>query len=184
MTTANFERLWHYTIGDRYEQIVVDGILKPADAFVSKKERTCVWFSRSNSWEETANKMIGATIGGEPVNVGLNRELTHLLGGGLVRIGIHPSEAPHDWKAYKKMSGVSSKDAKALYDSAIELGSKVSDWFVSFESIPQEKWLTVEFWSGSAWVNDPSVRPDKPDDINAVLMEAAKEGKIKILPNR
>lgn len=49
-------RLWHYTIGQRIDSIIEDGMIKLATAFVPQNERPVVWCSFSPKWEETANK--------------------------------------------------------------------------------------------------------------------------------
>lgn len=42
------------------EGILADRTIRPATVGVPKAERPAVWFSLSNDWEETANKLMGA----------------------------------------------------------------------------------------------------------------------------
>jgi hypothetical protein len=50
------ELLWHYTVRPHILSILSDGVIKPATAFVSRRERPIVWFSSNQNWEQTANK--------------------------------------------------------------------------------------------------------------------------------
>ena len=59
---------------------------------------------------------------------------------------------PHDWRAFKRLSGIVPRVARALYETAISHGSHPGQWFVSFSSIRRDKWLTVETWNGEKWV--------------------------------
>jgi len=149
---------WHYTIGDRLEGILVAGELRPATAGVPAGEKPCVWFSVNQDWEPTANKLGKDGFG---VLQALTKEETHELGGGLVRIGVSPSTAPHDWRAYKRLSCVTRDEAKGLYDSAIARGSRPGDWFVSFSAVPRSQWLAIEVWDGAKWI--PFRNEDKGD---------------------
>jgi hypothetical protein len=173
--------LWHYTVGNFLNQILEDGLIRPTTLYVSPREKPCAWFTASSSWEETANKGIGAYRGSEFVSVGLDRELTHLLSGGLVRIGVLPEAAPHDWQAYKSFSGVPARTAKSLYQTAVAAGSRLSNWFVSFEPVPQSKWVCIQFWDGNQWCDDPAVRPPTPStkEANRLIIDALEAGRAR-----
>lgn len=140
-------RLFHYTTLGRFKFIEHDGLIKPATAYVKFNERPAVWFSTHPSWEPTASKLIH-TWGG--VRRATIKQMID-NDGGLVRIEIAPETAPYCWREFKIRSGVSSKVIKGLVRAATEQGAKPSQWFVSFDPVPRDKWLAVEHWQGSEW---------------------------------
>lgn len=141
--------LWHYTIKDYLSRIIETGEIRPATAGITAREKPCVWFSTNQTWEPTANKLIERQDGFICPGT---KETTEKYGGGLVRIGVAPETAPHNWHAFKRLSNISAKVAKAMYNAGIDSGAKPSEWFVSFNSVPRPKWLAVETWNGVAWV--------------------------------
>jgi hypothetical protein len=154
--------IWHYTVGQRYDEIVADGELLPRGSSHPGEGRHAVWFTTSDRWETTADKLLSVYINGELVLARLNTHLTHRLGGGLVRIGVVPEDAPLTWQKYKQLSGVSRDMARGLYRVAIKSGSRPGDWRCSFDAIPRSRWLAVGFWDGTNWSNDPNVRSRQP----------------------
>lgn len=141
--------LWHYTTGQCLVQILEAGSILPATAYVPKEERPIVWFSLNQSWEPGANKMLRQ---GDGTILVLNKEQTEELGGGLVRIGVAPETAPHDWHTLKELSGMSSTMAQALYRAAIESGARPGQWRGTFESVPRSKWIAMEIFKNGEWV--------------------------------
>src|SRR5262245_44666416 len=107
---------WHYTTGQKFRLIVTDGEILPATAGVPEGERPIVWFSTAPDWETTANKYLLRRDG---TIEHLDRAKTAELDGGLVRFGVAPETAPHDWEALKELSGMSSEMAQGLYRVAI-----------------------------------------------------------------
>jgi hypothetical protein len=140
---------WHYTVRQRLDGLLRDGVLPPATAGLPAGERPAVWFSSNQQWEETANQAWQRPDG--TINPG-NKEATHLLGGGLARIGVLPETAPHDWKAFKALSGIKAAKARGMYDAAIGVGARPGEWFVSFEPVPRSQWVAVEVWDGERWL--------------------------------
>jgi hypothetical protein len=148
---------WHYTIGDRFLQIAQDGIIQPATAYVVWPERPVVWFSTHPRWEPTACKMAQAP-GGRLRR--LTRAETARYGGGLVRIGVAPESAPHDWQAYRRLSGVDPGVARGLAKAAKKQRADPRQWYVSFEPVPAAVWLAVEVWGNGQWTPaDPAWPP-------------------------
>jgi hypothetical protein len=143
---------WHYTTGQRFFQIVSDGEIRPATAFVPEGERTIVWFSTNEEWEPTANK---AWIKADGSRVPQDRDGTAERGGGLVRIGVAPETAAYDWNALKQLSGMSSKMASGLYRAAIDQRARPADWWGTFETVSRDKWKAVEVWHEGRWVSVP-----------------------------
>lgn len=142
--------VYHYTIGDRLEQIVSSGEIRPAVAGVTRGERPAVWFSTNPEWEETANKPIMDKRG--RVWKG-NRETTREMGGGLVRIAVLPEAAPHTWEAFRRLSGISPRMADALERAARIEGASPDEWRVSFGAVPRAQWIDVEVWTETGWVS-------------------------------
>src|SRR5688500_10215127 len=93
---------WHYTTAKCFRKIVQDGVIRPATEGLDHGERPAVWFSLNEIWEETACK--GRIVDG--VRQPLDRDGTARYGGGLVRIGVAPVTAPHDWPAFQRTSGI------------------------------------------------------------------------------
>jgi hypothetical protein len=142
-------RLWHYTTGENFVQIVEDDAIKPATEHVPKNERPIVWFSLNQRWEQTANKG-RRTADGRRVTATM-MEMCE-LGGGLVRIGVAPETAPYDWKTLRDLSGMSSAMARGLYNAAIEQGARPGEWRGTFELVPQSQWTAVEVLRDNVWV--------------------------------
>lgn len=149
--------VWHYTIGSKLEQIMASGEIRAATTFISQGERPAVWFSSNPAWEETANKLIITPEGKQEFGT---KQTTHKLGGGLARIAVAIETAPHDWKAFQRLSGIDTKIARAMVGAAYEVGARISEWFVAFGPVTRDKWLSVEVWDGDAW------QPHTPQSSN------------------
>src|SRR5262249_4007540 len=137
---------WHYTVRQRLAGILRDGVLPLATAGLPAGERPAVWFSSNQPWAESANQAWPPPHG--TIQPG-NKEAAHLLGGGLARIGVLPETAPHDWKAFKALSGIKAAKARAMYSAAIGAGARPGEWFASFEPVPRSQWVAVEVWDGA-----------------------------------
>ena len=148
MSATHSGLIWHYTIKVRLDLILADRLIKPATAYLSPGEKPAVWFSSNQSWEETANKSYVDPDGSIHHGAKLT---THTRGGGLIRIGVDPETAPHDWQAFKSLSGINSKHAKGLYQAACQCGAHPGEWFVSFDPVSCDKWRAVEVFDGTNW---------------------------------
>jgi len=140
---------WHYTIGHRLKKILEDGEIRPATAGEPKGEKPAVWFSIHDDWEPTANKF---TVGFDGKPVVLTREQTENGGGGLCRIGVAKEMAPHNWEAHKRLSGITAKEARRIYQKAIAQGTRPGHWFTTYSAVPRSQWLAVEVCDSSRWV--------------------------------
>jgi len=138
--------VWHYTTGVVLPRILADGEIKQAVAGIEPNEKPAVWFSSHPVWEPTATK-------GVSDDNGIRRWATReeMLAVGLVRIGVMQETAPHNWMAYKRLSGVSDRMAGAMRITGYDKGARISQWFVSFDPVPREKWVSIEVWNGSEW---------------------------------
>ena len=150
--------LWHYTVVERLQRIVHGGEIRPATVGGPKRAKPAVWFSSNPVWEPTANRLWRDDIDGRTVR--LSKDQTYVLGGGLARIGVAPDVAPHDWKAYRHLSGISADQAKAIYDEAVGAGSRPGEWFATFDIVPRSKWLAVEIWDNEQWTSQRMAAPD------------------------
>jgi hypothetical protein len=140
---------WHYTVVAKLRDIVRAGVINPTPADEAVGERPAVRFSANPFWEETASEPYRDADG--VLRCG-TRESTLWSGGGLARIGVRPADAPHDWKAYKSLSGISADKARQMYEAGIAAGAKTSEWFATFDPVPAAKWVAVEVWDGTRWV--------------------------------
>jgi hypothetical protein len=144
------KRKWHYTTGECFWHIVQDGLIKPATARVPAGENPIVWFSTNPEWEPTANK---SWVNPQGTLVGLDKDATAKLGGGLVRIGVANETAPHDWHAIKELSRMSSRMSRGLYAAAVACGARPGDWWGSLEPVPRSKWIAIQIYDEGAWVD-------------------------------
>jgi hypothetical protein len=171
--------IYHYTVGAHYDRILAAGLLKPSTAYVCKSERPVVWFTRSDKWDSTANKAYGCEIGGQRAHVGLDENWTHRCFGGLVRMAIDATVAPHDWRAFKRLGGINPRTAKGLYSTALQNGVQPSNWRVSFEPVALSNCIDVDFWNGAHWQEE---RVDVPsptnDELQAMIIERCKSGEV------
>ena len=149
--------LWHYTCGDRLELIQKSGEIRPAIAGIEKGERPAVWFSSNPVWEETANKLLMDSLTGQVRS--LTKQETHEYAGGLARIAVSPETAPINWDRFSSESGASTKMLAGLRKAAYSMGSRPSQWFVSFSSVRREKWLAIELWDGEKWITAATGQP-------------------------
>ena len=142
-------RRWHYTTGDCLQQILESECIRPATACVPDGERPAVWTTTSPRWDETANK---SYIDDRGVRRSGDRTTTERLGYGLARIEVRPEAAPIDWTTFKATSGIDPRIASGLARTGKRLGSRPTDWFVSYEPIALEDWLSIEVWRSGKWV--------------------------------
>ena len=139
--------IWHYTTIDHLKDIVTDGVLNVTAVGVKAREKPAVWFSTQQDWESTANKAI--SFDGISYHTATPEEMDTTCG--RARIGVAEETAPHDWKAFKRLSGIRAINAKALYQTALGQGAKPNDWRVSFETVATHKWLRVEVFEDGKW---------------------------------
>lgn len=142
--------VWHYTVQERLQHILTEGVIRPAPIAGLHRVKPAVWFTTQSDWDPMANRLWQNPQGRW---VRLNKDQTIVLFGGLSRIAVPKDVAPLDWKAYREKSGLPSKVSKAIYDEAVTLGSRPGQWFAAFDSVPREKWLSVELWEEEAWVH-------------------------------
>jgi hypothetical protein len=144
------ERLaWHYTIFDRFVDIVADGEIRPATAAVPNGERPIVWFSLNQHWEQTANKAL-RTADGRLIGLDMQGTMEH--GRGLIRIGVRQERAPHTWRELKRLAGMGEDIAGGLVRMARRDGADPRDWRGTFDPVQRADWSTVETFVDGSWV--------------------------------
>ena len=145
--------VWHYTTVQRLNLIAQSGVIQPSAPTRERSEKPVVWFSSKPDWDATANLVVTTA---NQTRRHASTDETIIVGGGLARIGVSADLAPYDWKHYKKLSGVSPRRAKAMYDRATMVGSRPSWWRVSLEAVPRSGWQSVEIWNDFEWLADAS----------------------------
>ena len=143
------KRLFHYTVGVRFEQILDDGAIKPATAGINTwAERPVVWLTYRSAWEPTANKL---AMGPQGKVISLDEERTASVGKGLFRISVDENDlALVTWTEFRAESGVPPKVARSLQRRACDQGSNPKDWRVTYDPIDMEDWTDVEVYNGKA----------------------------------
>lgn len=142
--------LWHYLDTERLQAILRDNQIRPTTFGMPGKVKPAVWFSANPEWDPLANRQWRDDLTGRVSR--LTKDQTFVLGGGLARIGVAPDAAPHDWKAYRQISGLSAKQAKAIYDDLTSAGARPAEWFFALDSVPRARWLAVETLDVDRWV--------------------------------
>ena len=132
--------LWHYTTRQSAESIIEWGEIRQATLYLFSGERPAVWFSADQTFEATATKG------------GLNRADTHKCFG-LVRFGVLPETAPHDFRAFSELSGYPPSRLGRMKRAGAQMGASHYDWFVSFDPVPREAWQRIEQWDGQRWLD-------------------------------
>lgn len=143
------ELIWHYTTGTKMPSIQAEGVIRTSP-HVFPSEREAVWFSSNPVWERTAAKAMCDPWTGVVVTLTTMDEHIEYCGG-LYRICVAPEVAPHDWNAFRRLSGISPKYANGLREIGYRWGARISEWFVSFEPVPRSQWFGIEVWEQEAW---------------------------------
>lgn len=146
--TSTDQPIWHYTIRDFFSGIVRDRAIQPAAAYAGGKARPAVWFSTNDEWEPMAAKSLTCVDGSNRL---LQRDELHTVGITPIRISVSATIAPHTWHDFKRLGDVSPKIASHVVSLASRLNSKPSWWFATFEPVPRERWIAVEYFDGWQW---------------------------------
>jgi hypothetical protein len=121
---------WHYTTGEKFEEIVAAGFLRPTSMHIGPSERPILWFSLNQGWEQTANK------GWEERGVRrrLTMEETRVKGRGLARFGIDARRLI-PWPKLGRKARMSPETMGLLMEGAAEVGANPYDWLGTFARI-------------------------------------------------
>jgi hypothetical protein len=137
-------RVFHYTVMSKLKSILNSGEIKPATAGVHIKERPAVFCAIEKQWEPTANKGIIQDGKIYPLHT-IDEMILHA--GPLIRIEIKPEAAPYRWNDYVRLSGIDKALAKELEKVAIQSGSNVNHFFMSFKPIIQNQWVSIQIFN-------------------------------------
>lgn len=154
--------IYHYTIAEKYSQIVSDGHIKLATAGIEHPSEAAVWFTTRDDWDETAGKGICFADGNRVLSVTADMTLCHHLTDGLVRITCHDETATVDWQEYSKRAKLPRKTKYALEGFARTAGSHHRDWRVSFDPVETARFVAVDFWDGKSWQKEQRKSGEMP----------------------
>lgn len=125
---------YHYTIGYWARLIIDEGEIRPATTHIGQNEKPVVWFSTNPTWEGSANKVAD----------GEGMKASAEAGGGICRFAVAPETAPHDWEAFVRLSGIKPDTARLLKRAARKMGANTRQFFVAFDAVKRDQWLSVE----------------------------------------
>jgi hypothetical protein len=136
------EVLYHYTTGNIFRKILHQGAIEP-DRTEPKNENEVptVTFSSNPVWERTRFR-VGKLPDGQLIM--MSQQLLKEFDGGVFRILVPGELAPLTWHDMKDTCGISKEAMKGIYDFALQVGAKTSQWFATTERVPEDVWINVE----------------------------------------
>jgi hypothetical protein len=137
-STPDPPNVLHYTTGQKLDLILRSGAILPTTAKVPPHEKPVAWFSTSPQWEPTATKF--------PAPGKLGQLMTARAQGGLARIQVPASAAPHRIQDLPRLAGTTLEDWIGLLLAGIELGSDPDTWRFSLASVPVALFREVKFF--------------------------------------
>ena len=161
-------RYWHYTIFERFQSIVSDGMINTADTLVSREVKRVVWFSTNPCWEKTVVKIVLNNETGMKTELRSRDELfqfalscfnTEISPNKVnaftpVRLEADPKKVHlRSFQNYKKRSGDSKSVIKGLVQTAKKWGANPKEWYVVYEDIPLLNISHVQRWHSEEWIS-------------------------------
>jgi hypothetical protein len=134
--------VWHYTTGANLDLILRSGAIVPTTAKVPPHEKPVAWFSTSDEWEATATKV--------PVPGKLGQVMTAQAQGGLARIQVPTSAAPHRIQDLPWLAGTTPEDWLGLVLAGLELGADPGLWRFTLSPVPVPLFSAVESYDFAA----------------------------------
>ena len=128
---------WHYTTGQKLDLILRSGAILPTTAKVPPHEQPVAWFSASPQWEPTATKY--------PAAGKLGQLMTASAQGGLARIQVPTSVAPHRIQDLPRLAGTTPEDWLGLVLAGLDLGADPGSWRFTLSPVPIALFSVVEF---------------------------------------
>jgi hypothetical protein len=140
------EHIYHYTTGLKLRSIINSGFIKPTAAKIEPNEKPVAWFSTSGQWEPTATKVPIPGLAGQIV--------TAQAQGGLVRITVPGTCAPHIFPQLPLIACTSPTACIGLLLAGLELGSDPDTWRFTPTPVPTALFREVEFYdfANDRWV--------------------------------
>jgi len=130
--------LFHYTTCQKLDVIVRSGAILPTTAKVPPHEKPVAWFSTSDQWEPTASKF--------PAPGKLGQLMTASAQGGLARIQVPSSAAPHRVQDLPRLAGTTPTEWLGLLLAGLELGADPNTWRFSLAPVTVPLFREVEFF--------------------------------------
>jgi len=96
----------------------------------------------------------------------LSKRETEQHGNGLFRFGVPLDVAPLTWPEIREQSGMAPRIAQALVDSAKAAGADPRQWRGTFDDVPLDKCVAIDFWYQGKWI-DAVENQDKFLDMSA-----------------
>ena len=144
--------LWHYTTGQKYLKIISLGALltekETTPYALGSGDKGFLWFTASQKWEPTANKMWQNPDG---QTILLTKEQTEELGSGLYRFGVYLGPSFLHWKNLK--AKINKDVYKHLEGKGLAQGANPNLWYASTKPIPIEKCCRIEKHQSGQWVD-------------------------------
>jgi hypothetical protein len=167
--------VFHYTTGSMFRKILAQGAILPDRSEPdNEKEVATVNFSSNPVWEATRFR-VGRTPDGQLVM--LNKKLLNQFDGGLIRIVVPAEIAPLTWHEMRDNCGMSSQAIKGIYDFAISVGARTSEWFFSIKYVPEDTWITVEkMIEDESWIELPEDEIPNIETVEDSPVVAVPEG--------
>jgi len=163
------KELYHYTSGNVFKRILKQGsILPDRNEPDNEKEVPSVTFSSNPEWERTRFR-VGRMPDGQLVM--MSQKLLQKFDGGLIRIVVPAEIAPLTWHEMKEKCNLSSATIKGIYDFAISVGARTSQWFGTTEEVPEDIWIAVQkLDENNEWVDLPE---DEIPDVESEEIDAS-----------
>ncbi len=161
-------RYWHYTVFERFQSIVSDGMITTADTLVSREVKRVVWFSTNPCWEKTVVKIVLNNETGmktelrsrdELFNFGFfgdKKEVPHNKVNDFtpIRLEADPEKVHlRSFQNYKKRSGDSKSVIQGLVQTAKEWGANPKEWYVVYENVPLSNISLIQRWNSEEWIS-------------------------------
>ena len=168
--------LFHYTTGTVFKKILKQGAILPdKNEPDNEKEIPTVTFSSHPIWEKTRFR-VGRLPDGQLVM--LSQKLLQKYDGGLIRISVPASVAPMDWHTLRDTCGMSRAAIQGIYDFAISVGARTSEWFGTTEPVSEDVWINVEKMDDNGvWIDLPENEiPALEDEVEDSAVVDVPEG--------
>jgi hypothetical protein len=137
-STPDPPTLFHYTTGQKLDHILRSGAILPTTAHVPGNEKPVAWFSTSLTWEPTCTKV--------PVPGKLGQLMTARAQGGLTRIAVPTTAAPHRFAHLPALAGTTPAEWLGLLLAGLELGADPDTWRFALEPVPVALFRAIEFF--------------------------------------
>lgn len=144
-------RYWHYTNGRHITDIMVDGVIRPADD--GSGASPLVWLSSNPLWENAAARYLKSPVTGGRLLV-LNADQMAVFCDGIFRIAVDADAfSLHAWTGdLIERAGISERTVGKHLAGANLTDSDPTQWAGSLKPIPCEFWNGIDCWRDGAWI--------------------------------